>query len=177
MRWSPASTQHYPDVIRPALQIVRMREGLHTVAGCYAMITRKGDIYFLADCSVKIDPTAEELAEIALCAAEAARRFDGRTADCDALLFQLREYQTPAVREGSQSCGSAAQGDPTLVVDGEVMADVAVSPEMLEECILQLAQGWRQRADLPRPQFRQHRLQTAGQDRRRRKRLVPFSWG
>ena len=39
-------TQHYPDVIRPALQIVRMREGLHTVAGCYAMITRKGDIYF-----------------------------------------------------------------------------------------------------------------------------------
>ena len=69
-------SQHYPDALRPALQIVRMREGLHTVAGCYALITRKGDIYFLADTTVNIDPTAEDLAEIALSAAETARRFD-----------------------------------------------------------------------------------------------------
>src|SRR6201997_1453034 len=41
-------TQHFPDTIRPALQIVRVREGLHKVSGCYVMITRKGDIYFLA---------------------------------------------------------------------------------------------------------------------------------
>src|ERR1700741_4011769 len=42
-------TQHFPDTIRPALQIVRVREDLHKVSGCYVMITRKGDIYFLAD--------------------------------------------------------------------------------------------------------------------------------
>ena len=69
-------TQHFPDTIRPALQIVRMREGLHRVSGCYAMITRKGDIYFLADTSVNIEPTAENLVEIALCTANMARRFD-----------------------------------------------------------------------------------------------------
>src|SRR5207253_10771496 len=69
-------TQHFADTIRPALQIVRVREGLHKVSGCYAMITRKGDIYFLADTSVNIEPTAEDLVEIALCAAQTARRFD-----------------------------------------------------------------------------------------------------
>jgi malate dehydrogenase (oxaloacetate-decarboxylating)(NADP+) len=49
-------TQHFPDTLRPALQIVRVREGLHKVSGCYAMITRKGDVYFLADTSLILNP-------------------------------------------------------------------------------------------------------------------------
>ena len=59
-------TQHFPDTIRPALQIVRMREGLHKVSGCYPLVTRKRVLYFLADTYVYIEPTAEELVEIAL---------------------------------------------------------------------------------------------------------------
>ena len=66
-------TQHFPDTIRPALQIVRMREGLHRVSGCYPIVTRSGSLYFLADTSVNIEPTAEDLVEIALCTAETAR--------------------------------------------------------------------------------------------------------
>jgi malate dehydrogenase (oxaloacetate-decarboxylating)(NADP+) len=69
-------TQHFPDTIRPALRIVRMREGLHRVSGCYAVITRKGEVFFLADTSVNIETTAEDLVEIALCTAHMARRFD-----------------------------------------------------------------------------------------------------
>src|SRR5579863_6629364 len=69
-------TQHFPETIRPALQIIRMREGLHKVAGCYPLITRDGQLLFLADTSVNIDPSAEDLVEIALCAAQEARRFD-----------------------------------------------------------------------------------------------------
>ena len=54
-----------------------MREGLpQGFRACYAIITRKGDIYFLADTSVNIEPTAEDLVEIALCTAQTARRFD-----------------------------------------------------------------------------------------------------
>jgi malate dehydrogenase (oxaloacetate-decarboxylating)(NADP+) len=126
-------TQHYPDVIRPALQIVRMREGLHTVAGCYAMITRKGDIYFLADCSVNIDPTAEELAEIALCAAEAARRFDVVPRIAMLSFSSFGSTKHPQVEKVRKAVELLHKADPTLVVDGEVMADVAVTPEMLEE--------------------------------------------
>src|SRR4029077_862876 len=69
-------TQHFPDALRPALQIVRVREGLHKVSGCCAMITCKGEVYFLADTSVNIELAAEDLVEIALCTAQTARRFD-----------------------------------------------------------------------------------------------------
>jgi len=126
-------TQHFPDVIRPALQIVRMREGLDTVAGCYAMIPRKGDIYFLADTSVNIDPTAEHLAEIALCAAEAARRFDVVPRVAMLSFSSFGSTKHPLCEKVRKAVDLLHKADPTLVVDGEVMADVALSPEMLEE--------------------------------------------
>jgi malate dehydrogenase (oxaloacetate-decarboxylating)(NADP+) len=126
-------TQNYPDAIRPALQIVRMREGLHTVAGCYAMITRKGDIYFLADTTVNIDPTAENLAEIALCAAETARRFDVVPHIAMLSFSSFGSTKHPLCEKVRKAVDLLHKADPTLVVDGEVMADVAVSPEMLEE--------------------------------------------
>jgi malate dehydrogenase (oxaloacetate-decarboxylating)(NADP+) len=69
-------TQHYPDMIRPALQVINMREDLHKVSGLYMLITQRGDIFFLADTTVNIEPTAEELAEIAIETAAVARRFD-----------------------------------------------------------------------------------------------------
>src|SRR5208283_6053106 len=69
-------TSHYPETIRPALQIIAMRKGISKVSGLYLVITGQGKLHFLADCTVNIDPSAEDLAEIALCAAEAARRFD-----------------------------------------------------------------------------------------------------
>src|SRR5580700_119432 len=48
-------TQHYPDMIRPALQIIEVRQGMHNVSGVYVMIAPKLDIYFLADATVNIE--------------------------------------------------------------------------------------------------------------------------
>jgi malate dehydrogenase (oxaloacetate-decarboxylating)(NADP+) len=126
-------TQHFPDTIRPALQIVRMREGLHKVAGCYPMITKKGELFFLADTSVNVDPTAEDLVEIALCAAQEARRFDvvPRVAMLSFSSFGSTKHpQCDKVRKAVELLHKA---DPTLIVDGEIMADAAVSPEILEQ--------------------------------------------
>lgn len=123
-------TQHFPDTIRPALEIVRVREGLHKVSGCYAMITRKGDIYFLADTSVNIEPTAEDLVEIALCTAQTARRFnvEPRVAMLSFSSFgSTRHPQCEKVRRAVELLHLA---DPTLMVDGELMADDAVSSEL-----------------------------------------------
>jgi malate dehydrogenase (oxaloacetate-decarboxylating)(NADP+) len=125
-------TQHFPDTIRPALQIVRMREGLHRVSGCYPIVTRTGSLYFLADTSVNIDPTAEDLVEIALCTAETARRFNvvPRVAMLSFSSFGSTKHPTcDKVRKAVELLHKV---DPTLVVDGEVMADAAVSPDMLE---------------------------------------------
>ena len=69
-------TTHYPDTIRPALQVLSVRPGFRKVAGLYVLIMPKGQIYFLADTTVTIDPTAEELAETAILAAEKVRMLD-----------------------------------------------------------------------------------------------------
>ena len=80
-------TQHYPDTIRPALQVIEVRQGWRRVSGVYVLITPKGDIYFLADATVNIEPDAEDLAEIAVGAAEMARHFDAGAAGRSALVL------------------------------------------------------------------------------------------
>jgi malate dehydrogenase (oxaloacetate-decarboxylating)(NADP+) len=125
--------QHFPDTIRPALQVIKPRPGLHRVSGLYALVTKRGDIYFLADCTVNIVPSAEDLAEIALCAAETARRFN--VTPRVAMLSFSNFGSTPhpladKVREAVQLVHKA---DPTLMIDGEMMADTAVVPEIIAE--------------------------------------------
>jgi malate dehydrogenase (oxaloacetate-decarboxylating)(NADP+) len=126
-------TQHFPDTIRPALQIVRMREGLHRVSGCYAIITRKGEVFFLADTSVNIEPSAEDLVEIALCTAHMARRFDlvPRVAMLSFSSFGGVEH--PICTKVRKAVELIKFADPTLIVDGEIMADEALSPEVIEQ--------------------------------------------
>ncbi|HTS34033.1 MAG TPA: NADP-dependent malic enzyme [Candidatus Solibacter sp.] len=126
-------TQHFPDTIRPALQIVRMREGLHRVSGCYAVITRKGDVFFLADTSVNIEPTAADLVEIALCTAHMARRFDvvPRVAFLSFSSFGAVDH--PICTKVRKAVEAVKYADPTLIVDGEIMADEALSPDLIAE--------------------------------------------
>jgi malate dehydrogenase (oxaloacetate-decarboxylating)(NADP+) len=123
-------TQHFPDRIRPALEIVRVREGLHKVSGCYAMITRKGDICFLADTSVNIEPSAEDLVEIALCAAQTARRFDVEPRIAMLSFSSRGSTKHPQCEKVRRAVGLLHEADPMQMVDGELMADDAVSPEI-----------------------------------------------
>jgi malate dehydrogenase (oxaloacetate-decarboxylating)(NADP+) len=123
-------TQHFPDTLRPALEIVRVREGLHKVSGCYAMITRKGDIYFLADTSVNIEPTAEDLVEIALCTAQTARRFDIEPRVALLSFSSFGSAKHPQCEKVRRAVDLLRRADPTLMVDGELMADDAVSPDL-----------------------------------------------
>jgi malate dehydrogenase (oxaloacetate-decarboxylating)(NADP+) len=121
-------TQHFPDTIRPALQIVRMREGLHKVAGCYPLITRKGDCYsWRTPASISI-PTAEDLVEIALCAAQEARRFDVVPRVAMLSFSSFGSTKHPSCEKVRKAVELLHKADPTLIVDGEIMADAAVSP-------------------------------------------------
>jgi malate dehydrogenase (oxaloacetate-decarboxylating)(NADP+) len=126
-------TQHYPDTIRPALQIIKVREGVHKVSGLYVLITRKGDLLFLADCTVNIEPTAEDLAEIALCAADAARRFDVTPRVAMLSFSNFGSTNHPLCEKVRRATELVKQRDPSLVIDGEVMADTAVVPEIMEK--------------------------------------------
>jgi malate dehydrogenase (oxaloacetate-decarboxylating)(NADP+) len=126
-------TQHYPDTIRPALQIVRIREGLHRVCGGYVLITRKGEIFFLADTSVNIEPSAEDLFEIALCTAHMARRFDIVPRVAMLCFSSFGSVDHPVASKLRQAVELIQWADPALIVDGEIMADEALSPDLIEE--------------------------------------------
>ncbi len=67
-------TQHYPDTIRPALEIIGTRDGVERVSGTYVLMLQDR-VFFLADTTVNIEPTPEDLAEIALLTVGFARRF------------------------------------------------------------------------------------------------------
>ncbi len=123
--------QHFPDTIRPALQVIRVREGLHRVSGLYTLITPQNELYFLADTSVNIEPTAEELCEIALCAAAEARRFDVVPRVAMLSFSSFGSTKHPLCEKVRKAVGLIRHADPTLIVDGEIMADTAVMPDMI----------------------------------------------
>lgn len=125
--------EHFPDVIRPALQVIKPRLGLHRVGGLYVLVTRRGDMYFLADCTVNIEPNAEDLAEIAICAAQTARRFNVTPRVAMLSFSNFGSTKHPLSQMVQRAVHLVQQADPTLMIDGEMMADTAVVPEIIEE--------------------------------------------
>ena len=125
-------TQHYPETIRPGLEVIPVREGFRKVSGLYLMITHHGDVYFLADATVNIEPTSEDLAEIAISAAEMATRFNvtPRVALLSFSNFGSAPHRlSNKVRHALELIKARVPG---LMVDGEMQADTAVNPEILE---------------------------------------------
>jgi malate dehydrogenase (oxaloacetate-decarboxylating)(NADP+) len=125
-------TQHYPDTVKPALQIIGKDEGVKNIAGLYMMIFKNQTI-FIADATVNIEPNAEELAAIALLSAEKVRQFDiePRIAMLSFSNFgSTRHPLTEKVKRATEMIKSAA---PELIVEGEMMADTATTPEILNE--------------------------------------------
>ena len=124
-------TQSYPDTIRPALQIVGTAPGVQRVYGLYILML-KDRTFFFADTTVNIDPTAEQLAEVALLTADAVRRFDiePRVALVSFSNFGSNTHASALKSRRAVELIRAAR--PDLPVDGEMQADFAVVPEMLE---------------------------------------------
>jgi malate dehydrogenase (oxaloacetate-decarboxylating)(NADP+) len=125
-------SKNYPDTIRPALHIIGMEEGAKKVAGMYIIMTKRGPL-FLADTTVNFNPTAEELADITLLVAKEVRHF-GIT-PCIAMLSysNFGSSDSPEARLVAQARDIVKQKDPTLIVDGEVQANVAFNKEIIRD--------------------------------------------
>lgn len=121
----------YPDVIRPALQTVGRDQRFSRVAGLYVMMPKSGGVYFLADTTVNIDPTAEEVAEIGLMAAKTAARF-GATPRLAMLSFSnFGDSKHPSAVKMRKAAQLLKSEHPGIIVDGEMHADMAVVPDLL----------------------------------------------
>ena len=126
-------TSHYPDTIRPALRVIELRPDHNKVAGVYVLITPKGDIYFLADATVNIEPTAEDLAEIAVMTAETARRFDVEPRIAMLSFSNFGSTRNPLAEKVQRAVALVKKRAPGLMIDGEMQADTAVTPEIISE--------------------------------------------
>jgi malate dehydrogenase (oxaloacetate-decarboxylating)(NADP+) len=125
-------TQSYPDTIRPALQIIDTRPGVKRVSGAYILVFRDR-LFFLADTTVNIDPTPEELAEIALLTVEFARRF-GIVPRVAMLAFSnFGSNKHPSAVKVRRAVEIVRDKEPALEIDGEMQADTAVLASILHE--------------------------------------------
>jgi malate dehydrogenase (oxaloacetate-decarboxylating)(NADP+) len=125
--------QHYPDTIRPALQVIPLAPGRRRVAGMYMLITQHKDVYFLADTTVNIEPSAEDLAEIAMMAAAKAREFDVEPRVAMLSFSNFGSARHPLSEKVRRAAELVRSLEPNLAIDGEMQADTAVVPEILEQ--------------------------------------------
>lgn len=125
-------TQHYPAMIRPALQVIGKKKGGKVVAGVY-MILIKNKVYFFADTTVNLEPDAETLSEIAIVVADAVKKFE---IDPKVAMLSFSNFGS-AQNEYSQKIQEAVRWvrakRPDIVIDGEMQADTAVVPEIAEK--------------------------------------------
>ncbi|HFB52541.1 MAG TPA: NADP-dependent malic enzyme, partial [Anaerolineae bacterium] len=124
--------QDYPEVIRPALEVVGTADGVRKVAGMYILIVRE-KVYFVADTTVNIDPTAEDLAEIAILTADAVRQFNFTPRIAMLSFSNFGSTRHPFTEKVQKAVALVREKRPDLVVDGEMMADTAVTPEIIDD--------------------------------------------
>ncbi len=123
--------QHYPDTIRPALKIIGTEKENQKIAGLYIMLIEE-KTYFFADTTVNIDPTADDLAHIAVMAANVARSMDVKPRVAMLSFSNFGSVNHPVVNKVREAVQIARKLDPTLIIDGEMQADTAVVKEILE---------------------------------------------
>ncbi|QNF31707.1 NADP-dependent malic enzyme [Adhaeribacter swui] len=125
-------TKDYSQTILPALQVIGVEENVNRVAGMY-IIQNKKEPYFLADTTVNINPTAEELVGIIGLTARAVRFFDvePRMAILSYSNFGSNQGEIPA--KTILATKLAKERYPNLLIDGEMQANTAVNKSLLQE--------------------------------------------
>ncbi len=125
-------TMSYSETIRPALQIVGLERGVRFAAGMYVMIL-KNDVKFFADTTVNIEPNDEALAEIAIACADAARDLGVEPRVAMLSFSNFGGTQHPHADKVRRATQAVKERRPDIVIDGEMQADVAVNPQLLQE--------------------------------------------
>jgi malate dehydrogenase (oxaloacetate-decarboxylating)(NADP+) len=147
-------TYDYPEVIKPALEIFHTRPGSDRAAGVYLMIV-EDRVYVFSDATVNIDPTSEDLAEIAILAADFAHQLEIEPRVAMLSFSNFGSTRHPLTDKVRRAVAIVKSKRPDLVVDGEMQADTAVMPSLQPG-------PRRQRPDLPLARIGQCGLQAGG---------------
>jgi malate dehydrogenase (oxaloacetate-decarboxylating)(NADP+) len=125
-------TEQYPATVKPALQIIGKDDNVKRIAGMYRMIFKNQSI-FIADATINIEPSAEDLAEITSLVADKVIQF-GITPKIAMLSFSdFGSTIHPLTEKVRKATELVKAGRPELVIEGEMMADTAMSPDIIKE--------------------------------------------
>lgn len=123
------------NVLRAAFQVIKTQPGISVVSGAFLMLMPEGmnfgtnGIMVFADCAVVPDPTAPELAQIALSAAQTARNIAGIEPRVAMLSFSTKgSAKHPRVDKVIEALSIAKATKPDLIIDGELQSDAAIVP-------------------------------------------------
>ncbi len=132
------------NTLRPGLQVVKTAPGIKTVSSCFIMIApdknnpyNPDGVAIFADCAINIEPTAEQLADIAITSAKTAKDIAGINPKVAMLSFSTKgsgndDKYTQSVPKMQQATALARELAPDLALDGEFQFDAAVAPEVGE---------------------------------------------
>lgn len=124
------------NVLRPALQIIKTAPGISVVSGAFMMFVENNEyvpngVLVFADCAVTPNPTAPQLAEIAIASAHTARALVGEEPKVAMLSFSTKgSAKDPMVDKVVEATALAKKIDPTVEIDGELQADAALVPSV-----------------------------------------------
>ncbi|MBN1302992.1 MAG: NADP-dependent malic enzyme [Anaerolineales bacterium] len=125
-------TYEYPNVIRPSLQIHHTMEGVARAAGVYLVIV-DDRVYLFTDATVNIDPSPEDLAEIACLSAKFARQLEIEPRVAFLSFSNFGSSPHPLSNKVHKAVELVKARRPDFDVDGEMQADTAVVPEIIDE--------------------------------------------
>lgn len=120
------------DTVRPALQIIKTKEGVRKTSGVFVMV-REEEKYVFADCAINIAPDAQDLAEIAVESAKTARMFDIEPRVAMLSFSTKGSAKSPETEKVSAAVQEAKLRDPLLVLDGEFQFDAAFVPSVAKK--------------------------------------------
>jgi malate dehydrogenase (oxaloacetate-decarboxylating)(NADP+) len=124
--------RQYPDTIRPALEVIGLRDDVKRLSAGHLLIFKDRQ-FFCADTMINIEPTAEELAEIAWLAADAAGFFGIEPKVAMLAFGSFGSVRHPIAEKVARAVRIVRERRPDIVIDGEMHLEVAVTPEIVRE--------------------------------------------
>lgn len=120
------------DTVRPALQIIKTKEGVRKTSGVFIMV-RDDEKYVFADCAINISPDSQDLAEIAIESSKTARMFDIEPRVAMLSFSTKGSAKSPETEKVAAALEAAKVRDPLLIIDGEFQFDAAFVPSVAEK--------------------------------------------
>ncbi len=124
-------SRSYPTVVKPMIQLIGKAPGISLIATANMMMTNRGPI-FLSDTAINPNPSADDLAKIALMTAKTVRMFGMEPVIAMVSFSNFGSSQDSAAGKVNDAVSYLHQYYPDLIVDGELQADFALNAEMLK---------------------------------------------